>query len=76
MTVSYRQGIHLPDLDLWLAGAPVRTYPPVSEDGDTATYLDWIIQWDRVRQAIWRAARRGAWIGPAQLAVADAPRNR
>jgi spermidine/putrescine-binding protein len=39
------------DLDPWLAGAPIRTYPPVSEDGDTATYLDWIIQWDRVRQA-------------------------
>lgn len=39
------------DLDAWLVGAPIRSYPPVSADGDTATYLDWIIQWDRVRQA-------------------------
>lgn len=40
------------DLDPWLAGAPIRSYPPVTDDGDgTATYLDWILQWDRVRQA-------------------------
>lgn len=39
------------DLDGWLATAPIRGYPPVSADGDVATYLDWIIQWDRVRQA-------------------------
>ncbi len=39
------------DIDGWLTGAPIRSYPPVSADGDTATYLDWIIQWDRVRQA-------------------------
>lgn len=39
------------DIGGWLAGAPIRSYPPVSEDGDIATYLDWIIQWDRVRQA-------------------------
>jgi spermidine/putrescine-binding protein len=38
------------DIDGWLARAPIRSYPPISEDGDTATYLDWIIQWDRVRQ--------------------------
>jgi spermidine/putrescine-binding protein len=39
------------DLDGWLTGAPIRSYPPVSADGDIATYLDWIVQWDRVRQA-------------------------
>ncbi|MEZ4530383.1 MAG: PotD/PotF family extracellular solute-binding protein [Thermomicrobiales bacterium] len=39
------------DIDGWLATAPVRGYPPVSADGDIATYLDWIIAWDRVRQA-------------------------
>ena len=40
------------DIDGWLTGAPIQTYPPVSDDGDgIATYLDWIIQWDRVRQA-------------------------
>ena len=40
------------DLDAWLSSAPIRSYPPVSDDDDnTATYLDWIIQWDRVRQA-------------------------
>lgn len=39
------------DIDGWLGGAPIRSYPPVSADGDIATYLDWITQWDRVRQA-------------------------
>lgn len=39
------------DLGRWLSGAPIRSYPPVSEEGDIATYLDWVIQWDRVRQA-------------------------
>jgi spermidine/putrescine-binding protein len=40
------------DLDGWLAGAPVRGYPPVTDDGSgSATYLDWVIAWDRVRQA-------------------------
>jgi len=39
------------DIDAWMIGAPIRSYPPVSSDGDTATYLDWITQWDRVRQA-------------------------
>lgn len=39
-------------LDEWLAKSPVRGYPPVGDDGSgTATYLDWIIAWDRVRQA-------------------------
>lgn len=39
-------------LDGWLAEAPVRGYPPVGDDGSgTATYLDWIVAWDRVRQA-------------------------
>lgn len=39
-------------LDDWLAGSPVRGYPPVGDDGSgSATYLDWIIAWDRVRQA-------------------------
>jgi spermidine/putrescine-binding protein len=39
-------------LDDWLAGSPVRGYPPVGDDGSgTATYLDWIVAWDRVRQA-------------------------
>lgn len=39
-------------LDDWLAGSPIRGYPPVGDDGSgIATYLDWIIAWDRVRQA-------------------------
>ncbi len=39
-------------LDDWLAGSPVRGYPPVGDDGSGATtYLDWILAWDRVRQA-------------------------
>jgi spermidine/putrescine-binding protein len=39
-------------LDDWLAASPVRGYPPVGDDGSgSATYLDWIIAWDRVRQA-------------------------
>jgi spermidine/putrescine-binding protein len=39
-------------LDDWLADSPVRGYPPVGDDGSgSATYLDWIIAWDRVRQA-------------------------
>lgn len=39
-------------IDTWLSSAPIRAYPPVSaDDDDTATYLDWVIQWDRVRQA-------------------------
>lgn len=39
-------------LDQWLARAPVRGYPPVTDDGSgLATYLDWVLAWDRVRQA-------------------------
>jgi spermidine/putrescine-binding protein len=39
-------------LDAWLASSPVRGYPPVGDDGSgTATYLDWIVAWDKVRQA-------------------------
>ncbi len=39
-------------LDDWLAGSPIRGYPPVGDDGSgSATYLDWIIAWDRVRHA-------------------------
>jgi len=39
-------------LDEWLAASPVRGYPPVGDDGSgAATYLDWILAWDRVRQA-------------------------
>lgn len=39
-------------LDDWLARSPIRGYPPVGDDGSgTATYLDWIIAWDKVRQA-------------------------
>ncbi len=41
-----------PALDAWLAGSPVWGYPPVGDDGSGATtYLDWILAWDRVRQA-------------------------
>lgn len=40
------------NLDQWLAGSPVRGYPPVTDDGSgSATYIDWVIAWDRVRQA-------------------------
>jgi spermidine/putrescine-binding protein len=40
------------NLDGWLAASPVRGYPPVTDDGSgSATYLDWVIAWDRVRQA-------------------------
>lgn len=39
-------------LDDWLASSPVRGYPPAGDDGSgSATYLDWILAWDRVRQA-------------------------
>ncbi|MCO5220006.1 MAG: PotD/PotF family extracellular solute-binding protein [Thermomicrobiales bacterium] len=39
-------------LDAWFDHSPIRGYPPVSDDGNgTATYLDWILAWDRVRQA-------------------------
>lgn len=39
-------------LDEWLVASPVRGYPPVGDDGSGATtYLDWILAWDRVRQA-------------------------
>jgi hypothetical protein len=40
------------DLDDWLATSPIRGYPPASDPGDgTATYLDWVLAWDRVRAA-------------------------
>jgi spermidine/putrescine transport system substrate-binding protein len=40
------------NLDDWLSASPVRGYPPVTDDGSgSATYLDWVIAWDRVRQA-------------------------
>jgi spermidine/putrescine-binding protein len=40
------------DLDGWLATSPIRGYPPVGDDGSgVATYLDWIVAWDIVRQA-------------------------
>lgn len=39
-------------LDEWLAGSPVRGYPPLGDDGSgAATYLDWTLAWDRVRQS-------------------------
>lgn len=39
-------------LDVWLARSPIRGYPPVTDDGSgIATYLDWVLAWDRVRQA-------------------------
>ena len=39
-------------LDEWFASSPVRGYPPVGDDGSgSATYLDWIFAWDKVRQA-------------------------
>jgi ABC-type glycerol-3-phosphate transport system substrate-binding protein len=37
------------DLNAQLERAPIRGYPPFTEDGDIATYLDWAVAWDRVR---------------------------
>jgi spermidine/putrescine transport system substrate-binding protein len=37
------------DLDAHFQRAPIRGYPPFSEDDDIATYLDWVVAWDRVR---------------------------
>ena len=37
------------NLDAHLQRAPIRGYPPFTEDGDIATYLDWAVAWDRVR---------------------------
>jgi spermidine/putrescine-binding protein len=37
------------DLTAHLERAPIRGYPPFHEDGDIATYLDWVVAWDRVR---------------------------
>jgi spermidine/putrescine transport system substrate-binding protein len=37
------------DLTVHLERAPIRPYPPFGEDGDIATYLDWVVAWDRVR---------------------------
>jgi spermidine/putrescine-binding protein len=37
-------------LDAHLDAAPIRGYPPFSrDDEDVATYLDWVIAWDRIR---------------------------
>lgn len=37
------------DLNTHLERAPIRAYPPFREEGDIATYLDWVVAWDRVR---------------------------
>jgi spermidine/putrescine-binding protein len=40
------------DLQGWLEVSPIRGYPPLSDSGDgIATYLDWVVAWDRVRTA-------------------------
>ncbi|CAN5566867.1 spermidine/putrescine ABC transporter substrate-binding protein [soil metagenome] len=38
------------DLENVLRISPIRGYPPFTDDGeDVATYLDWVVAWDRVR---------------------------
>lgn len=37
------------NLNAHLQRAPIRSYPPFREEGDIATYLDWVVAWDRVR---------------------------
>lgn len=38
------------DLDTTFAVSPLAGFPPVEADaGDTATYLDWVLAWDRIR---------------------------
>lgn len=40
------------NLDGILSISPLYGYPPLSDDGnDTATYVDWVAAWDRIRSA-------------------------
>jgi spermidine/putrescine-binding protein len=40
------------DLDSVFVASPLTGFPPLeSEDGEIATYLDWVLAWDRIRVA-------------------------
>ena len=50
LNASIRHLYNYDDLDQVFSLSPLVGFPPLSTElGDTATYLDWVIAWDRVR---------------------------
>lgn len=74
-----RQSFGYDDLDAAFALSPLAGFPPVEADaGDTATYVDWVLAWDRIRFTPMEALRPptpAPEASPAATASPDSPFN-